>query len=134
MMMSRIGTNKSFTLIEVMIATSVLALGAVLIHEAFFIALDTFSYSEHYLDVAPLANERLWQAQDHLTRLGHLGDLETSGEFTRENMRYHWELSSRLQEEVGPNKLFKVDVAFFWQGGRRANMTRSALALYKEKK
>jgi len=132
--MSRIGTKRGFTLIEVMIATSVLALGAVLIYETFLIALDTFSYSERYLDVAPLANERLWQAQDYLTHLGHLGDLPTHGELTRDGKHYQWELSSIIQDEAGSYKLFKVDVTFFWQEGRRkANVTRSALALYKER-
>ncbi|KPK96490.1 MAG: hypothetical protein AMJ95_13995 [Omnitrophica WOR_2 bacterium SM23_72] len=126
--------KKGFTLIEVMIAASVLALGAVLIYEAFFIALDTFSYSEHYLDVAPLANERLWQAQENLTRLGHLGDLPTHGELTHGGKRYHWELSSLIQDEADSDKLFQVDLTFFWQEGRRkAKVTRSTLALYKEK-
>ncbi|MFH0827387.1 MAG: hypothetical protein V1923_05870 [Candidatus Omnitrophota bacterium] len=132
--MSRIGTERSFTLIEVMIAANVLALGAILIYEAFFIALNTFSYSAHYLEVAPLANERLWQAQDHLEHLGHLGDLSTHGELTHRGEHYHWELSSLLREEAGTDKLFQVDLTFFWQEGRRkANVSRSALVLYKEK-
>ncbi|OGX43341.1 MAG: hypothetical protein A3H41_00685 [Omnitrophica WOR_2 bacterium RIFCSPLOWO2_02_FULL_45_28] len=125
--------NKAFTLIEVMVATAVLALGMLFIHQGFLNSLDVFDYYANYLELAPLANEKIQQAQDELRRLGPQAKIETRGEFSKGNKPIDWDLSyNSLDEENG---LYKIDLAFSWKSAlRRARILRSAYALFDEKK
>lgn len=131
-MMLRTGNKKGFTLIEVMITTAVLALGTVLISEAFFISLDSFNYCSHYLNVAPFANEKIWQVQNSLSRLGPLAQIETAGIFTDRNKNFTWSLTQGLIDET--EGLYRIDLALSWQEGqRRPKLLRTAYARYEEK-
>jgi prepilin-type N-terminal cleavage/methylation domain-containing protein len=133
--MSIIGTNKSFTLIEVMIATSVLAIGSILIYEALFIALDSYNYCDNYLRVVQLMNEKMWQAQENLAEQSNLGDIQAHGEFIEKNKLYNWDLSYSLVDEAkGKYKLSRIDLTLSWQEGRRlVNLSRNAYALFRQK-
>lgn len=116
---------------EVMVATCVLSLGAVLIYESFFIALDSFNYYSNYLNVASLMDEKLWQAQDNLSRLGSSGQIEPSGEFINQNKNFKWNLSYNLISQ----NLYQIDLTFSWQEGRRfVKLLRNTYAMYEEKK
>jgi len=128
-MMSLTG-NKGFTLVEVMVATAVLSLGTVLIHEAFFISLDSINYCSNYLNVMPWMNEKLWEAQDNLGRYGTLGTTGTGGKFTSGNKDFNWILSYSLKDG-----LYKIAVSLSWREGRRRIwLTRDAYAIAYEKK
>ncbi len=118
---------------EVMTATAVLSLGTVLIYEAFFISLDSYNYCSDYLNVIPWADEKLWQAQDDLNRFGVLDLPETRGIFTNRNKQFAWSLSDTLIEETAG--LHRIDLALSWQEGqRKAELSRSAYAMYVEQK
>ena len=116
---------------EVMIATAVLALGTVLIHEAFFASLDAFGYYSNYLKVAPWADEKIWDAQDELRRLGPQADIEREGEFSEKSKNFRWNLSYGPLGE--PKSLYRVDLILSWQEGKRkAGLLRSAYAIYEK--
>ncbi|MFC1807265.1 type II secretion system protein J [Candidatus Omnitrophota bacterium] len=119
-----------FTLVEVMIATAVLSLSTVLIHEAFFNSLDLFNYYSNYLRIISLADEKVWQAQNSLTRFGTLINFPTTGIFNRANNSFNWNMGfSLLDEEQG---LYSINLVVTWQGGRRKrSITRTAYAIYK---
>jgi prepilin-type N-terminal cleavage/methylation domain-containing protein len=126
-------TEKGFTLLEIMVATAVLSLGIVLIYQAFFISLNSFKYYNNYLKVSSWLNEKIWEAQDNLFRLGPLAQIDSSGSLKVDNNNFYWSLSYGLIDE--PQNLYKIDLVFFWQEGkRRVNLTRNAYALYTEKK
>jgi prepilin-type N-terminal cleavage/methylation domain-containing protein len=108
--------NKGFTFLEVMAASSVLALGAVLIYEAFFISLDAFNYYGDYLNVASWADDMVWQAQAEV-RAGGQVNLQTDGEFTRNNKRFRWNLSSNLLD--ADTGLYAIDLLLYWKTGKR---------------
>ena len=132
-MMLKIGNkpNKSFTLLEVMVTTAVLSLGAALIYEAFFITLDTFDYCFNYLNVASWMDEKIWQAQDNLSLSGSLQQLEARGELKNRSKNFTWDLSYGLIG--GTEGLYKIDLTVFWQEGqRRVRLLRSAYALYEK--
>ena len=130
-MMLRIGSKAGFTLIEVMVAAAILALGVVLIYQGFFISIDSFNYCANYLQIAPWANEKIWQAQDSLKRLGPQAQIETSGKFVNRNKNFTWSLSYNLLDEAFG--LYKIDLAVLWQEGpRKTQVTRSAYALYEQ--
>lgn len=127
---SEIG-KKGFTLMEVMIATCVLSLGAVLINSSFFILLDSFQYCSHYLNIAPWMDEKIWQAQDNLSRLGPSSQIETAGIVTEQNKNFRWDLS---YNSVSQN-LYQIDLILSWQEGpRKVKLLRSAYAFYEERK
>jgi prepilin-type N-terminal cleavage/methylation domain-containing protein len=118
---------KGFTLIEVMVASAILAFGTVFIYEALFKCLDAYNYYECYLNVLPWMDEKIWQVQDELSNSGNFSE-ETSGEFVNKNRKFLWDLSiAGSGQESG---LFKIDLKTSWQSGRkRLSLSRSAYAL-----
>jgi len=127
----RIG-NRGFTLMEVMTATAILSLGTVFIYEAFFISLDSFNYCSNYLNVASWGDEKVWQAQDNLTRLGPQAQIEDSGVFSNRNKNFSWRLSHDLIDEAGG--LYKIDLTLSWkEGPRNVKLSRAAYAKYEKK-
>lgn len=128
-MMLRIG-NRGFTLMEVMTATCILSLGTVLIYESFFITLDSFNYYSNYLNVASWMDEKIWAAQDNLSRFGPSSQIDTTGEFINRNRNFRWNLSYNL---IGKN-LYQIDLTLSWQEGKRfVKLLRSTYAMYEEK-
>ncbi len=131
--MSRIG-NRGFTLIEVIVATAILATGIVFIYESFFISLDSFGYCSDYLNVVSWADEKVWEVQDDINRFGFLARIDKRGNFRKGNKNFYWELSCRLIGEAKEIDLYKVDLKLSWQMGRRKlGLVRSAYATYKYK-
>lgn len=129
-MISRIGNRKGFTLVEVMIASVILALGVVMIYQGFFISLDSLGYCLDYLRLSPLADEKIWQAQDALRRLGPKAELDTSGNFIYGRRSFGWNLSYNPLE--GSSGLYEINLSVLWQNGRRqARLNRGAYALYE---
>jgi prepilin-type N-terminal cleavage/methylation domain-containing protein len=128
--------NKGFTLVEVMVATAILAFATVLIYRAFFICLDAFSYYANYLYIAPRTQETLWQAQDSLSRLGSLSDVERVGEIAYGNKRFNWDLSYVLIDEIkDDSQLYRIDMLTWWQtGAKRIEVSKTAYALFKQKR
>jgi prepilin-type N-terminal cleavage/methylation domain-containing protein len=121
-----------FTLLEVMIATTVLALGATLIYQSFFIALDSFNYYSTLLKIAPWMNEKIWQSQDGIRRLGPGATLSTNGQLEVNNKDIHWSLTYQSNDQAG--SFYQVDLAVLWpQGARQVKLSRSAYAIYSKK-
>lgn len=131
-MMLRIGRSRGgFILLEVMIATAVLALGSVMIHEAFLTSLDAFTYYSYYLDIAPWMEEKIWQAQDSLTHLGQEAIIDAGGELVKKNKSLNWSLSYELIDEA--QYLYKIGLVVSWQEGqRKRKLQRFAYALYEK--
>lgn len=134
-MISKIGNKKTgFTLIEVMIATAVLSLTTLLIYEAFFISLDTFNYCYNYLNVFSLADEKIWQAQDDISRFGRLANIAEKGEYIDRNKNFVWNLSNNSIADALNQKLYKIDLILSWQeGNRNVKISRTAFAIYEKK-
>jgi len=130
--MLRTGNKSSgFTLIEVMVTTAVLSLSLVLIYQAFFISLDSFSYCADYLDVVSWADEKLWQAQNSLTHNGTLDPTAAHGEFINKNKKFEWVLSNELLDETG--RLYQLNLDLLWrQGKRNIKFSRTAYAIYEK--
>jgi prepilin-type N-terminal cleavage/methylation domain-containing protein len=127
-MMLRIG-NRGFTLIEVMIATVILAVGILFIYEAFFISIDLYNYCSDYMKVSYFPDEKIWQAQDSLARSGNPGDIEKEGELVVNNKSFFWYLAIDAIDE--PAGLYKINMSLYWRSGKRnINLARTAYAIY----
>ncbi len=134
-MISKIGNRKAgFTLIEVMIAAAALSLISLLIYESFFISLGAFNYCYNYLNVLPWADEKIWQAQDDLTRFGVLTNIGEKGELISRKKNFVWNLSNSSVADAQNRQLFKIDLNLSWQEGKRiAKISRTAFAIYEKK-
>ena len=122
-------SRKGFTLLEVMIATAVLALGATLIYRSYFVALDSFNYYSTFLKVTPWMDEKIWEAQDGIRRQG--GVSAGSGQLKIDNKNIDWEMSFH---SLGADTLFEVNLKLSWeQGSRKVKLSRSAYAIYAKK-
>jgi prepilin-type N-terminal cleavage/methylation domain-containing protein len=132
--MSKTGNRKkAFTLIEVMLATMVLSLGAVLIHEVFFKSLDTHNYCHNYFSVGYWMDEKIWNVQDSLKQSGPLVSVERNGKFNSGNKDFAWNLSYDLACDA--QDLYKIVLDVSWkEGSRGINLSRVAFAKYAEKK
>ena len=131
-MMLKTGSNscQAFTLLEVMVAAAVLSLGAVLIHEAYFISLDAYNYYANYVKTAPWMDELIWQAEDNLRQSGNLGQTPQNGELANAGSNTAWDLSFA---PLDIQDLYRIDSGLEWQAGKRkVRLTRSAYALYEK--
>jgi prepilin-type N-terminal cleavage/methylation domain-containing protein len=124
--------GKGFTLLEVMITTCVLALGATLIYQSFFIALDSYNYYSILLKITPWMDEKVWEAQDDLRRLGPAGAAFGGGRLDLYDKEIDWDLSSDSLDQDG--FLYRISLVLSWpQGKRQIRLSRSAYALYAGK-
>lgn len=124
--------RKGFTLLEVMITTAVLALGATLIYQSFFIAADAFNYYSTLLKITPWMDEKIWQAQNDLKHLGMSAAATAGGRLEMNNKNISWglDITSLNQTE----SFYQVDLVVFWpQGARQVKLSRSAYAMHLEK-
>lgn len=121
--------NKAFTLIEVLAATAVLALGVTFVYEVFLVSLDTFNYCLNYFSAAHLVNELTWQAQESLTRFGKITQ-DPQGQYTLSGKSFKWEVRyDILDEEEG---LYNVGLSLSWQQGKREYfLSRAAYAVHE---
>ena len=132
-MTSRTGTNKGgFTLIEALIATIILALGTTFLSRSFFITLDSYNYCSRYLQVMSWADEKVWEAEEKLSRLGAAASLNNAGIFTEKGRDFKWYLAYSPLDADG--SLYKVDFEMSWQeGARNARIQRSTYSRYEAK-
>ncbi len=122
--------NRAFTFLEVMIAAAILALGTVLIYEAFFISLDSYNYCTDYLNVASWAEAMLWQAQAKL-REGQSLNAEESGDFTENNKIFSWNLNYNLAD--AETRLYSIDLLLSWKTGKREfTLSRNTYAILEQ--
>ena len=128
--------SRGFTLLEVMITTVVLALGATLIHQSFFIAVDSFNYYSTLLKVTPWMDEKIWQAQNDLKYSGPAGNISGAGSLEVNNKSINWSLDYSSLGSSADEKanLYQVGLVLSWpQGSRQAKLSRSAYAIHSEK-
>jgi prepilin-type N-terminal cleavage/methylation domain-containing protein len=122
--------KKGFTLIEVLVTTAVLAFGIVSIFQALFIVMSGFGYISNYLNVVHLADEKLWQVQDALVRMGPAVPFEPQGVFDQAGKKYDWALSVKLMDPA--SSLYRIDLSTRWKEGRReSSLERSCYAIYE---
>jgi len=126
-------TRSGFTLVEVMIAAAILAIGVVAIFESFFICLDAYNYCSRYLSLVSWADDKIWEAQDSINRFGAAAHIGNYGSFLNKNKPLTWYLNYASIDEN--NILYKISLSIYWQEGvRKGNLQRSAYAIYEERK
>ncbi|MDD5129681.1 MAG: prepilin-type N-terminal cleavage/methylation domain-containing protein [Candidatus Omnitrophica bacterium] len=124
--------RRGFTLLEVMITTAVLALGATMIYRSFFIAVDSFNYYATLLRITPWMDEKIWQAQNQFKHPGAAGAITGSGQLEVNNKNITWSLDYNSIDQS--DNLYKIDLVLSWtQGLRQIKSFRTAYAIHFEK-
>ncbi len=107
-----------FTLIEVMAAAMILALGMVIIFEVFLVSLDTMRFFDTRISAQWLVNEKMWAVQDLLDQpLNVFMPQQQSGTVMFGTTPCVWQVTLTIldtQQEV-----YRLDAQASWQQGRR---------------
>ena len=78
------------------------------------------------------ADEKIWQVQDDLRRLGFLAYVQRQGNFIIRRRSFTWSLASDLIDEAPDIDLYRIDLAVSWRIGKKNfNMSRVAYAIYR---
>jgi prepilin-type N-terminal cleavage/methylation domain-containing protein len=122
--------KRAFTMVEVMAAACVLAVGSLFVYRAFFSSLDAHAYYTRFMRISPYADEALASAREALV-LRHEMPSPMQGTWTVSNKPVAWQLS--LQEitrttdarEAGRYALYRLALVCRWQeGARHATLER----------
>ena len=123
--------KRGFTLVEVLVTVAILSLGSLLIYEAFFTSFDAFNYCANYVYVLPWIDEKIWEVQENIRRLGSRGHVRSDGEFVHDATHFLWHVSRHTIDAEGG--LYGIDLTLSWQEGfRKIKLKRKVYALFKE--
>lgn len=136
-MISKTGI-KGFSLIEVMVASCILALGSLLLYQSFFVILDTLDYCSNLISASLEAEELL---NDSIVILGHSSEpprlLESGRLQTLSTRSGNWKLSYALVDSVKKKEasylLYRILLETNWKQARRqAGLSLTNYALRNE--
>ena len=114
------GRKSGFTLVEILVAVSILSMGIVFIFQTFFVNIDLLSHYKDYLNVMPWVDEKIWEAQNQLMRYCSLGpQMRTNGTLIVGFDRYPWNLNYKLKDRT--KLIFQVS---FYINRKHQNQTR----------
>ncbi|MCU0651246.1 MAG: prepilin-type N-terminal cleavage/methylation domain-containing protein [Candidatus Omnitrophica bacterium] len=130
-MMSSTGNKKKgFTLIEVLVTTAVLAFGIVSVFQALFIVMSGLNYISSYLNIVPAVDEKLWEVNDAIRRIGPGAGIARQGVFDTADGKYDWAVSVNPADTSAD--LYKVDLLTTWtKAGRSSRISRCAYVFYE---
>lgn len=115
----RIGNKKAFSLIEQMVAVTILSSGIVLIYGAFFASLNAFNYCSSRLDALSWMNEKIWETQNELVYSGALIMGGYTGSFVKKTKNFDWTMSVDLIGQAQDSYLWKLALTVFWKEPQR---------------
>ena len=129
--MSRTGTNSpGFSMIEVMIATAVLLLGTVMLHESYLRTADLFGRYTHTLKVRTWMDEQLWAAKESLIYSKTPSTDPQTGTFVFLAKPYNW--SQSISSLSGPD-LYAIRLGVNWnEGNQPVTLTKEIYAFRKD--
>ena len=124
-------TGKSgFSMIEVMIATAVLLLGTVMIHESYLRAADLFGRYSDTLKVRLWMNGHLWDIKENLIYSPSPSEESSTGSFTDGGKNYNWSQDIRA---LSNPKFYDIRLSVNWnEGNQPFNLIKETYAFRKE--
>jgi prepilin-type N-terminal cleavage/methylation domain-containing protein len=124
--------RRGFTLIEVMVATALLSLTAVMLYESYFMAMTAAGYYERYLKLASWMDEKVWEVSSLFKHSGTFGQTELSGTLPSGANNYTWNVDLKALDEE--NQFYKIQLAIAWDEGKRhRSLSRTGMSYYYKK-
>ena len=124
-MMSATGNEpgqRGFTLIEIMITVSILALGTVMITQSNMMSLDVYGRYDNRLKIQNFAGEKIWEAKEKILESEFPEAEETAGDVSIRHRDYQWRLAVTAAEI---KNLYQIRLDISWPEGRReGHLTR----------
>ncbi len=121
---SDFGLRLGFTLVEIMVAVSVLTAGILLIYPSFFITADAAGYATDQLTTQVWAQEKMWEEKDAILKLRGASKLEEGGSFEANNRVFAWEKTITCAGE----SLYNLNLILTWkQSGREREAEYSTI-------
>ena len=117
-------------MIEVMIATAVLLLGTVMIHESYLQAANLYGRYCDTLKVRLWMNDQIWTAKEALVYSPTPSTDAQSGIFTTSGKPFNW--SQQVNIISGP-QLYSIRMSVDWyEGNQPFNLTKEIYAYRKD--
>lgn len=124
-------SKRSLSLVETMVAVTVLSFGVILVCQGFIMALGGFSYAVDYLNILLWMDTKLWGIHDQLMHYNTIASEDTAGTVIIGNRNYQWNLSYNLVEGTEKASLYELSLQVGWQEGMRSIKTlRTLYALF----
>jgi len=95
---SRQGTKSGFTLIEVMLAVTILGIGIIGVIRAYTTAIDGLKAAECGIEEACLLKEKMAEIKEEYIKNPVISEGAESGEFVDEYADYRWEKDTAVAE------------------------------------
>jgi len=114
--MSRTGSDRGFSLLEILVATVILSVGVVFLFPSFFLAADALAIARDRLVVQSWAENRLWEDAMALEQAGAGAVVADAGEVRLGRKTYTWE---KAVGEIEPG-LFAMTLTARWMTGGRS--------------
>lgn len=127
--------NKGFTLLEVMLAVTILSVGLVMVVRSYVTSLQAIKISKDFLIANLLLEEKIWERQEKQTRSEEVIP-EEKGEFETPFNNFSYEISFTEQEDLPAEykgTLYKSTFEVSWQQRKRKHTTSSVTFLHSEK-
>ena len=114
----RIRFQAGFSLLELMLAITILSAGMVIVMHSYVTSLRAVRVSGNFLAANLLLEEKIWEIQEEQIRLGEIITEEKQGEFALPFEAFSYKISFEKeqfegQEELSP--LYKSTFEVFWQ-------------------
>ena len=124
---NKLNFQKGFTLVEVMVATVVLAIGVVIIFEVFLLSIDTANFFDDRMNAQWFLNEKLWQVQNSLNQPGGVFvPMHERGMVNLGRKVCKWE--THLLTKDAAQELYLLRATLKWeQGNKQRSVTRQTL-------
>ncbi len=120
---------KGFTLIEVLVAIAIVAIGLAAVFCSFISSYQILKQTENYNQAILISLEQLWQMEDKALRGEDISGLY-HGEHTDGLKKFEWEFSDDAIEPYEDLKELKLNIK--WTEGKRKGQINWASYLIKE--
>lgn len=105
------------TLIELLVAASILSIGTLFVHQGLLSAASVLNHSSNVLAAERFATEAFWKLRMDLFYAEEPGELNNSGSFVENAREYRWTLSPQMVG--GAKDCYGMELKLEWNEGNR---------------